>query len=135
MNLSPLLVDADVVSFLAKDHPIGTWYQEALDGRSLAISIVTIGEIEYGMESRGWSVTRRGQMRRLMDRFTSIPADGETARLWAQVRIECERKGRPIGFADAWIAATALQLNIPLVSHNAKDYESIDALTIITASN
>jgi tRNA(fMet)-specific endonuclease VapC len=50
------------------------------------------------------------------------------------VRAECDRKGRPIGFADAWIAATALNLNIPLVSHNAKDYEAIDALMVITAA-
>jgi tRNA(fMet)-specific endonuclease VapC len=104
-----------------------------LHGRSLAVSIVTIGDIEYGMASRGWSDPRRGQMRRLLGRFTSIPAEDETARLWARVQTECERKGRPIGFAHAWIAATALLLDIPLVNHNAKDYESIDALTIITA--
>jgi len=27
----------------------------------------------------------------------------------------------------------ALQLNIPLVTHNARDYEAIDNLTILTA--
>ena len=72
-------------------------------------------------------------MRGLLDQFTLIPADGAMARMWAQVRTDCERVGRPIGFADAWIAATALQLNIPLVSHNAKHYEPLEALTVITA--
>ena len=134
MRPSPVLVDTDVVSFLAKGHPIGDLYKEALNGRSLAISVVTVGEIEYGMEHRRWSDLRRRQMRRILDRFTPIPADAETARLWALVRTECERKGRPIGFADAWIAATAQQLNLPLVTHNASDFESISELTVITAS-
>jgi hypothetical protein len=42
--------------------------------------------------------------------------------------------GRPISFPDTWIAASALQLNIPLVTHNAGDYEAIDGLTILTAT-
>jgi len=133
MNGSPLVVDTDVVSFLAKDHPIAEQYRGLLEGRELAISVVTIAEIEYGMESRQWSEARKGRMRRVLARFTPIAAEGETARIWAQIRVHCERKGRPIGFADAWIAATAMQLNVPLVSHNARHYRPIDELTVITA--
>jgi len=135
MNRSPVVVDTDVVSFLAKDHPIAGPYRELLEGRALAISVVTIAEIEYGMESRRWSEARKDRMRRVLARFTPIPAERETARIWAQIRVHCERKGRPIGFADAWIAATAMQLDIPLVSHNAKDYQPIDELTVITADD
>ena len=36
--------------------------------------------------------------------------------------------------ADAWIAAAALQLNVPLVTHNAGDYRAGDKLTILTAA-
>jgi len=39
-----------------------------------------------------------------------------------------------MSFPDAWIAAAALQLNIPLVTHNASDYEAIESLTILTAT-
>jgi predicted nucleic acid-binding protein len=41
--------------------------------------------------------------------------------------------GRPITFADAWIAAAAMQLNLPLVTHNARDYEGIERLVVVTA--
>ena len=133
MSRSPLIVDTDVVSFLAKDHPLSDQYRELLGGRSLAVSVVTIGEIEYGMEYRGWGAARKQAMRQVLAQFTEIPAEGETARIWARIRVQCERKGRPIGFADSWIAATAVKMNIPLVSHNARDYESIDELTVITA--
>lgn len=42
-------------------------------------------------------------------------------------------KGRTIIFADAWIATAALQLNVPLATHNAREFESVDRLRILTA--
>jgi len=60
-------------------------------------------------------------MRRFLARFTPLLPDSETARLWARLKSACEKKGRPITFADAWIAAAALQLNVPLATHNASD--------------
>ena len=33
-----------------------------------------------------------------------------------------------VSFADAWIAAAALQLNVPLVTHNAGDYGAVEDL-------
>ena len=53
-----------------------------------------------------------------------VGADQE--RLWEE--------GRTITFADAWIAAAALQLNVPLATHNAGDYRAVDKLTILTAA-
>jgi predicted nucleic acid-binding protein len=57
----------------------------------------------------------------------------ETALLWARIKTGCEKKGRPITFADAWIAAAALQLGVPLATHNASDYAAVENLTILTA--
>jgi hypothetical protein len=36
-------------------------------------------------------------------------------------------------FADAWIAAAAPQLNVPLATHNARDYAGIQNLVVMTA--
>jgi tRNA(fMet)-specific endonuclease VapC len=58
----------------------------------------------------------------------------DTARIWAQIKSAREKKGRPITFADAWIASAALQLNVPLVTHNARDFEAVDSLVIPTAA-
>ena len=94
---------------------------------------MTLTEIEYGMEVKSWGASRRNLMRRFLGRFTALPPDADTAYLWARVKSTCERKDRPITFADAWIAAAALQLNVPLVSHNANDYRAVDGLTVLTA--
>ena len=51
-----------------------------------------------------------------------------------RIKSGCEKKGRPITFADAWIAAAALQLSVPLVTHNASDYRAVEKLTVLTAT-
>ena len=130
---TPGVVDTDVVSFLFKNHALAPAYQTILAGKPLAISLITLAEIEYGMELKNWGANRRTLMRRFLDRFTHLLPDAETACVWARIKSAREKKGRPITFADAWIAAAALQLNVPLATHNARDYAGIENLVILTA--
>jgi predicted nucleic acid-binding protein len=127
-------VDTDVISFLFKAHALAPAYQAILAGTSLAVSPITLGEIEYGMEAKNWGAKRRDLMRRFLARFTPLPPDTETARVWARIKCGCEKKGRPISIADAWIAAAAVQLNISLVTHNASDYAALGSLVVLTAA-
>ena len=134
MAATPTVVDTDVVSFLFKNHSLAAAYQAILAGRSLAVSFITLAETEYGMEAKNWGASRRDLMRRFLARFTPLFPDAETAHVWARIKSSCEKKGRPMTFADAWIAAIALQLNAPLVTHNASDYRAVEGLTILTAA-
>jgi tRNA(fMet)-specific endonuclease VapC len=129
---TPVVVDTDVVSFLFKSHSLAPTYQAILADRALAVSLFTVAEIEYGMEAKSWGATRRDLMRRFLARFTTLLPDAETARVWARIKSGCEKKGRPITFTDAWIAAAALQLNVRLATHNAGDFEAVDGLLILT---
>jgi len=85
------------------------------------------------MEVKNWGSGRRDLMHGFLARFTLLPPGTETAHEWARIKSGCEKKGRPITFADAWIAAAALQLNVPLATHNASDFEAVDGLVILTA--
>ena len=131
---APVVVDTDVVSFLFNNHSLASAYQAILGVRPMAVSLIAMAEIEYGMEKRNWGIGRRNLMRRFLDRFTPLLPDTGTAVLWARVKSDCERNGRPITFADAWIAAAALQLDVPLVTHNARDFGAGENLTILTSS-
>jgi len=131
---TPAVVDTDVVSYLFKNHSLAPAYQAILAGRPLAVSLITLAEIEYGMEAKNWGAARRDLMRRFLTRFTLLLPDVETARAWARIKSGCEKRGRPITFADAWIAAAALQLNVLLVTHNSSDYRAVEKLTILTAA-
>lgn len=45
---------------------------------------------------------------------------------------DLRRAGRPAPLADSWIAATALHLNLALVTHNPRDFQGIDGLIVIS---
>jgi hypothetical protein len=49
------VVDTDVVSFLFKAHSLAPAYQAILAGRSLAVSLIALAGIEYGMEAKNWA--------------------------------------------------------------------------------
>lgn len=56
----------------------------------------------------------------------------DLCRLGAEVTDQACRKDRPLDGADAWVAATAPALGVPLVTHNPADYAGVDALTVIS---
>ena len=127
----PVLVDTDVISFLFKQHPLAAGYSELLSGRNVLVSLATSGEIEFGMLAAAWGPSRRDRMRQFLNEFTVLNPDSETARIWASVRFQCRKLGRTIAPTDAWIAATALQFSLALVTHNAGDYSSVEGLVIL----
>jgi predicted nucleic acid-binding protein len=47
-STTPAVMDTDVVSFLFKAHSLAPTYQALLANRPLAISLITLAEIEYG---------------------------------------------------------------------------------------
>jgi predicted nucleic acid-binding protein len=67
--------------------------------------------------------------------FTVFHSDESLCLSWAQVMEDSRRKGRPIQTADAWIAATALLHNIPIVTNNRKHFDGVIGLTVISEDN
>ncbi len=65
-------------------------------------------------------------------RMIIYPVDAKLIDKWAQIMAQAEKAGKHMDSKDAWIAATALILNIPLVTHNRKHCEGIADLQIIS---
>lgn len=128
-----VLVDTDVASFLFRSDHNAAIYSQLLEGRNLAVSVVTIGEIEYGISLRNWGPTKAGLMARYLSKFTVISPDRTTAGIWGEIFASRRKIGRPIGYSDAWIAATAVQSQFPLVTNNVKDFQHIAGLKVLTA--
>ncbi len=118
MIIVPASIDTDVTSYIFNRHPV---------------SLTTLAEIEFGMEWKGWGVDRRERMRHFRARFSPLYPDHETALIWARIRSDRQKSGRPLGLSDAWIAAAALQFSVPLITHNAEDSRGIPKLEVITA--
>lgn len=127
-----LLVDTNVVSYIMRGDTRAKLYIPHLQGRLLAISFITVGEMFYGAEKKGWGEQKRKDLEDTLRKFVVIPYDNEIAWCYARIVTGRERKGRPINLHDAWIAACALRHGIAIVTHNAPDFEDITGLQIIT---
>ncbi len=130
--LSKVVLDTNIVSYIMKGHTLAQSYQPHLQGKLLAISFITVGELYYGAEKDRWGEQKRKKLETTLRNFVVIPYDHEIARHYGMVVAARKRKGRPISSNDAWIAACALRHSVPLVTHNANDFELIDGLQIIT---
>jgi predicted nucleic acid-binding protein len=124
------VVDTNIVSFDMRGHSLGARYKPHLDGYTLAIAFMTVAEIYEGAWLAAWGSRRLRHMETVLGRYTVLYADDDLCRLWGTVREQ--RRRQPIGVADAWIAAVALQYGGDLVTHNPRDFQGVAGLTIIT---
>lgn len=67
-----------------------------------------------------------------MRRYAVVPFHLEMAEHWASLRAHRRTSGREIETADAWIAATALWLECPVVTHNRRDFDDIPGLDVMS---
>ncbi|MBA2446392.1 MAG: type II toxin-antitoxin system VapC family toxin [Chloroflexi bacterium] len=127
-----VVVDTDVVSFLLKRDSRAELYRPHLTDRMLVISFMTVAELDRWVLARNWGERRRTALEQHLRNFVVYPFDRALCRVWAEVTVGVSRRGRQIGWADAWIAATALLHGIPLITHNAKDYRGVDRLVVVS---
>jgi predicted nucleic acid-binding protein len=127
-----LVVDTDVASFLFKKDTRATLYVPHLSGHMLTISFQTLAELELWALSAGWGVRRKQQLEQYLRRYIVQDSSPALGRRWAEVVDGARRRGRPVAAADAWVAATALLLNVPLVTNNESHFSSIPGLTVIS---
>ncbi|MGD0227717.1 MAG: type II toxin-antitoxin system VapC family toxin [Terriglobia bacterium] len=130
--MSNLLLDTDVFSFLFKDHPLAEAYRPHVKGHTLAISFMTVAELYQGAYRAGWGTRQIERLESRIAAYVVIPSSHAISKRWGEVRFI--RRAQPISPEDAWVAAAALQQGYPLVTHNAKDFQSIPGLNIITES-
>lgn len=132
MSGAKIILDTCIVSYLMKGGPLAEAYASHTQGKLLAISFITVGEMYFGAENRNWGNKKRSALETTLRNFVVIPYDHEIARCYGRLVAERKHNGKPIAPNDAWIAACAVRHAVPLVTHNAKDFMGITALDVIT---
>jgi predicted nucleic acid-binding protein len=127
-----VVVDTDVVSYLFKSHPNAFHHLPDLTDRTPVISFMTQAELDRWVLEARWGEARRKRLREYLERFVVLPYDRALCAKWAEVTIAAQACGRRIECADAWIAATALLVGAPLITHNRNDYLGVPGLTLIS---
>jgi predicted nucleic acid-binding protein len=121
---------ADTSVFIAResDRPL----QESLFPDELAVSIITIGELRAGVLATNDVKIRDQRLATLTAAMTLDPVsvDDDVAAQWARLRVMLRDSGQRMPVNDSWIAATAMALNVPIVTQD-DDYIRLAELPLI----
>jgi predicted nucleic acid-binding protein len=100
--------------------------------RSVAVSVVTVGELRLGvLAARTGAIrARRLETLTMVQRLEPLPVDEQVAHAWATLRLALRDQGKRLPINDSWIAATAIAHRMPVASQDA-DYDGIPGLEVI----
>lgn len=132
MSVSPIVLDTSIVSYFLKGHELAEPYRRRLGRRAGALSIITLGEMQYGAERMKWGSKRIAELDAVVGQFLLLPQERSVARWYGSLKSRREAEGRPIAIPDAWIAASALAFGLPLMTHNRRDFDAIPGLRVIS---
>lgn len=121
------LLDTNVVSELRKPRPHGAvlaWLQ-GVDDAQLHLSVVTIGEIQAGVELTRQQDAAKAQeieawLEQVASTFNMLPMDVPAFRAWARLM---HRQSDTVS-EDAMIAATAQVHGLTVVTRNVADFNA-----------
>ena len=129
------LLDTCVISELIRPKPLASvmgWLR-ARDENELFLSVITIGELEKGIAKLSGSAKRTSLQHwvrhDLAERFRNrlLVIDSDVAARWGSIAGAAEALGQPLPVIDSLIAATGLQHDLTVVTHNTADLERCGA--------
>jgi hypothetical protein len=116
------LLDTSVFIAREVERPLGE-----LPAR-VTVSVITIGELELGVLSADnvASRARRGDTLALARMAEPVPISETIMGAWARLVVDCRAAGiqRRVKLTDALIAATAIDLGLPVVTQD-DDYDQM----------
>jgi predicted nucleic acid-binding protein len=126
-----IVLDTNVLSEVMRARPsqsVVAWLN-AQDSESLYVSAITIGELTYGLRTLPLG-NRRSRLESQFDRLIALgfeqrvlAYDDVAARICGELLADRKALGRPLGLADAQIAAIARREHFAVATRNGSDFQ------------
>ena len=125
------LLDTNICIYIAKHNPAAVRARfEQLSADVLAMSVITLGELQHGAEKSQARAKALAALRQLQNVVQVAPLTEAVGQHYGQIRSALERKGQAIGNNDLWIAAHARAEGWVLVTNNEREFCRVDDLMI-----
>ena len=125
------MLDTNICIYIIKQQPKRVMEKfESLSVGSVAMSLVTLGELEYGALRSSNSKKAMGILEELVNYIPVLPMAESVAKEYADIRADLAAKGTPIGNNDMWIAAHARDLGCTLITNNIKEFVRVSDLQV-----
>jgi tRNA(fMet)-specific endonuclease VapC len=125
------LLNTDICSYVIRNRPEAVRKRmNAVPLGSQAISVVTYAELMFGVRRSSNAKVNRTVVGAFLRHVSLLDWNRHAADAYAEMRVELEAKGQPIGNMDLLIAAHAHSLRAVLVTNNERHHVRISGLKI-----
>ena len=124
-----ILLDTNVYTTFKRGDPRAVALMQEAD--FIGINSVVVGELLAGFICGTKNRKNREQLDLFLDspRVSMLTVDDDTAEFYASIWKKLRDKGRPIPTNDIWVAASAMQHGLALITLDAH-FEAIDGLLL-----
>ena len=125
------LLDTNTVIYIRRRRPLEVRVHfDKLKSGEAAISIITYGELVYGVEKSAARARSFTELEELAALVPVLPLPTEAGRIYGAIRGALEAKGEIIGANDLWIAAHAKAMDLTLVTNNEREFRRVSGLKV-----
>lgn len=100
------------------------------NAETLYVPLAAYGELHYGALKAKKRSQRVSELEQFLSVITLLRPNKETAEIYGQIRFHLSSAGKPIPENDIWIAATAMQYGLPILTNN-KHFKSVDGISVV----
>jgi len=124
------LIDTDIIIFSLKgDSRVQSWMVKNQNVPK-SISVITFGELIYGARKSMHPEKNIATTNRIAELFPIIDINKGIITVFGEIKARLEQKGTRIEDMDLLIAATAIYMDLSLVTNNKNHFSRINDLTI-----
>ena len=117
--MNRFMLDTNMASYVIKGNPPEARARlAALPMNSILISVVTQAELLYGLARKGRPAALCRLIQEFLLRVQVLPWDSNAATVYGNMRASCAAAGVTLGALDLLIAAHAVAVHAPLVTHD-----------------
>jgi predicted nucleic acid-binding protein len=127
-----VLLDTNVWSILVKKDSRAALFKNALSGKRLSVSFITVAEVYKWQFSRRWSEAKSRQMSAALRRYVVVPYQERIAEFWGKIASATDSIGKRMGDNDCWLAAIAAAYRIPFATANVEHFRPAEELGFIS---
>jgi len=125
------LLDTNICIYIRQRRPeeVLRRFRKLRPGEA-ALSVITYGELLYGVAKSAQRVAAFEQLRELIRLLPAVALPENAAETYGTLRADLETKDEMIGNNDLWIAAHALASKLTLVTNNVREFQRVRGLKI-----
>ncbi|HYV40784.1 MAG TPA: type II toxin-antitoxin system VapC family toxin [Thermoanaerobaculia bacterium] len=124
------LLDTNICVYAIKREPEVLRRLQLRSPDDFGVSAVTAAELWFGAAKSSRPQSTCASVDAFLKPFEVLPFAGEAAEEYAEIRLQLEKAGKPIGERDLLIAATAKSRRLTVVTRNVREFSRVANLKV-----